>query len=253
MGVYEIIDVSKWQGVIDWEKVKASGIDGAMLRAGYGAGTVDPQFDRNARECNRLGVPIGAYWFSYAWTNDMARREAEHCLATIAPYQLDLPVAFDWEYDSMERAKRNGVTPGRAEITGYADAFLSTIEAAGYYAVNYTNIDYLTRYYDGERLKKYDVWLAAYRETRPTARHNMWQYTSTGRVAGIAGNVDRNRAYINFPAVIAAAGLNRPAVKPDYAGDVCDALGLSVETRKYIDGYQYADDLWRKIWEKLKE
>lgn len=208
MSVYHIIDVSKWQGVIDWERVKAAGIDGAMLRAGYGDGNIDEQFVRNAAACNRLGIPIGVYWFSYAWTNEMARREAAHCLAAVAGLRVQLPIAFDWEYDSMDRAKQNGVTPGKAEITGYAEAFLSAIDAAGYYAANYTNLDYLTRYFDGDRLKQYDVWLAAYRDTRPAARHNMWQYTSKGRVDGIAGNVDCNRAYVHYPSLIAAAGKN---------------------------------------------
>ena len=252
MSVHKIIDVSKWQGEIDWARVRASGIDGAMLRAGYGAGNIDAQFARNARACNELGIPIGAYWFSYAWTPEMARREAEHCLAAVRPYTLDLPVAFDWEYDSMERAKANGVTPTKALISDMAEAFLSGIEAAGYYAINYTNLDYLTRCFDADKLGRYDVWLAAWRDTRPAARHNLWQYTSKGRVDGIRGNVDISRAYVDYPAVIAAAGLNRPTALPDYAGEVCAALGLSDETRAYLDGYRYAADLWRKIWEEIK-
>lgn len=209
MSVYHIIDVSKWQGVIDWERVKAAGIDGAMLRAGYGDGNIDEQFVRNAAECNRLGIPMGVYWFSYAWTNDMARREAAHCLAAIAGLRVQLPIAFDWEYDSMDKAKQNGVMPGKAEITGYAEAFLSAIDAAEYYAANYTNLDYLTRYFDGNRLKQYDVWLAAYRDTRPAARHNIWQYTSEGHIDGIAGNVDMNRAYVHYPSLIAGMGKNK--------------------------------------------
>lgn len=253
MSVHKIIDVSKWQGVIDWDRVRASGIDGAMLRAGYGAGNADAQFARNARECNRLGIPIGAYWFSYAWTPDMAQREAEYCLAAVKPYTLDLPVAFDWEYDSLERALANGVTPDRALASDMAAAFLSAVEAAGYYAMNYTNLDYLTRYFDAEKLSRYDVWLAAWRDTRPAARHNLWQYTSQGRVEGIGGNVDMNRAYVDYPALIASAGLNRPAVTPDYAGEVCRALGLADETRAYLDAYRYADDLWRKIWERCSD
>lgn len=208
MSVYHVIDVSKWQGIIDWERVKSSGIDGAMLRAGYGSGNIDDQFIRNAAECNRLNIPIGVYWFSYAWTNNMAKAEAKYCLDAIAPYRIQFPVAFDWEYDSMDRAKQNGVTPGKAEITGYAETFMSAIDEAGYYAANYTNLDYLTRYFDGDRLKQYDVWLAAYRDTRPTARHNMWQYSSSGNVPGINGNVDMNKAYVHYPSLIAGIGKN---------------------------------------------
>ena len=70
------IDVSKWQGSVDWQAVKDDGIEFAMLRAGYGQGNIDPQFERNASECTRLGIPFGVYWFSYAYTPEMARREA---------------------------------------------------------------------------------------------------------------------------------------------------------------------------------
>ena len=73
------IDVSRWQGTIDWEKVKADGVEFAMLRAGYGQGNIDAQFERNAGECTRLGIPFGVYWFSYAYTPAMARREAQCC------------------------------------------------------------------------------------------------------------------------------------------------------------------------------
>lgn len=95
MADLHIIDVSKWQGDIDWERVRASGIDGAMLRAGYGAGNIDQKFVRNAQECTRLGIPFGVYWFSYAWTPMQAEDEAKYCLGAIAPYRITLPVAFD--------------------------------------------------------------------------------------------------------------------------------------------------------------
>ena len=80
------IDVSQHQGSIDWRKVKASGIQFAMLRAGYGANTVDGEFERNARGCMEAGIPFGVYWFSYAYTPEMARREAEKCISVIREY-----------------------------------------------------------------------------------------------------------------------------------------------------------------------
>ncbi len=94
------IDVSEHNGVIDWEKAKASGVGFAMIRAGYGR-TVEKQFKRNISECNRVGLPCGVYWFSYALNAVGAANEAKACLKAIAPYKVDLPVAFDLEHDSV--------------------------------------------------------------------------------------------------------------------------------------------------------
>ena len=80
------IDVSQWQGDIDWAAVKAAGVEFAMLRAGYGQGNVDPKFGRNASECERLGIPFGIYWFSYAYTPEMAAKEALYALEAVRPY-----------------------------------------------------------------------------------------------------------------------------------------------------------------------
>lgn len=247
MADLHIIDVSKWQGDIDWERVHASGIDGAMLRAGYGAGNIDPKFVRNAQECNRLGIPIGVYWFSYAWTPMQAEAEAKYCLGAIAPYKLTLPVAFDWEYDSYNRAVKNGVTPVRALTISMAKRFLSEVERAEYVPMLYTNLDYQTRFFPTGELAGYDRWIAAYRAKKPDTPMAMWQYTSSGRVDGIAGEVDCNHLYVDYAAILEAREQT-----PDYAGEVCDALGLARKTRAYLDAYQYADDLWRKIWEAIQ-
>ena len=103
------IDVSGHQGNIDWRKVKASGIQFAMLRAGYGANTVDSEFERNAHGCMEEGIPFGVYWFSYAYTPEMARREAEKCISVIREYKVQYPVCYDFEYDSVRYAQQNGV------------------------------------------------------------------------------------------------------------------------------------------------
>ena len=102
------IDVSEWQGVVDWEKVKPH-VDGVILRAGCGVSYADKQFARNAKECNRLGIPIGAYWFSYAKTAAQAKAEAQALLAAVKPYRMELPLAFDWEYESNAYAIKHGV------------------------------------------------------------------------------------------------------------------------------------------------
>ena len=134
------IDVSEHNGIIDWEKVKASGIGFAMLRGGYGQ-TLDKQFKRNASECNRLGIPCGIYWFSYALNAIGAEQEATVCLEAIKPYRIDFPVAFDLEYDSVKYAQKKGVYIGTGLASDMARAFLRKIRDAGYSAMNYTNQD----------------------------------------------------------------------------------------------------------------
>ena len=94
------LDVSEFQGIVDWERVKASGYQFAMLRAGYGFNTVDKQFHRNASECNRIGLPIGVYWFCYAVSPQTAVQEADGCMSTISGYRLDYPVCYDIEQSS---------------------------------------------------------------------------------------------------------------------------------------------------------
>ena len=214
------IDVSQWQGTIDWEKVKAAGIEFAMIRAGYGRNNIDPQFKRNISECNRLGIPCGIYWFSYAYTEAMAIREAEYALAAVEPYKLEYPIAFDYEGASVDYAKKNGVVPDKAHVTALANAFCGRIEQAKYYAMVYTNPAYLSQYYDSYVPKSYDIWLAQWPANpdpaaKPAQAGGIWQYTNSGTVAGISGRVDMDAAYYDYPAIIKANGLNQPAAAPE--------------------------------------
>lgn len=214
------IDVSQWQGVIDWTKVKAAGIEFAMIRAGYGQNNIDPQFKRNISECNRLGIPCGIYWFSYAYTEAMAIREAEYALAAVEPYKLEYPIAFDYEGASVDYAKKNGVVPDKAHVTALANAFCGRIEQAKYYAMVYTNPAYLSQYYDSYVPKSYDIWLAQWPANpdpaaKPAQAGGIWQYTNSGTVAGISGRVDMDAAYYDYPAIIKANGLNQPATAPE--------------------------------------
>lgn len=206
--VKKYIDVSTHQGTIDWEKVKAAGIDGVMIRAGYGRNNIDKQFVRNVTECNRLGIPCGVYWFSYAYTEEMAKKEAEYCLEAVKPYKLELPVCFDFEYDSVAYAKKQGVAVNKKLATALVHAFCGVIEAAGYYVMNYANPDYLRNYFD-DSVKRYDLWLAWYSNAvKPTMDCGIWQYSSSGKVDGISGNVDMNHAYKDFAAITNRVGLN---------------------------------------------
>ena len=214
------IDVSEWQKTIDWEKVKAAGIDFAMIKAGSGRNRIDPQFKYNISECNRLGIPCGIYWFSYAYTEAMAIREAEYALAAVEPYKLDYPIAFDWEGDSANYAAKNGVTVTKTLASAMARAFCKRLEQAKYYAMVYTNPSYLATYFDNDIPKQYDIWLAQWPtnpdpNSKPAQAGGIWQYTSSGSVNGISGRVDMNAAYYNYPDIIEKNGLNKPATAPE--------------------------------------
>lgn len=194
------IDVSAWQRIIDWEKVKPQ-IDFAMLRAGCGT-DVDNMFEYNASECTRLAIPFGVYWFSYAYTTDMAKKEAELVCQCIEGYKLSYPVCFDFEYDSSNYAKKNGVEPTPQLITDLAKTFLNYVESRGYYAMNYTNLDYLNKGFSA-LTKRYDTWLACWTDKKPNKPCGIWQRSSTGFIDGIRGNVDLDIAYKDYPVIIA--------------------------------------------------
>lgn len=206
----KIIDVSTFQGVIDWNKVKDEGeLYGAILRAGYGKGNIDAQFVRNATECNRLGIPIGVYWFSYALNAADATEEAKYCLSAIQNFKIELPVCFDFEYDSESYMKKKGVTPKRDLNTAIVKAFCQVVEKAGYYSMVYANNDFLS--YHFADLSAYDLWLAQWPKTvnlsKPPRKCGIWQWGSS-TVPGISGTVDTNESYRDYVSVIRDAGLN---------------------------------------------
>lgn len=235
------IDVSKHQGNIDWNKV-APNIDFAMLRAGYGKGNIDAFFDMNAVACNRLNIPIGVYWFSYAYTPEMARREAQFCINIIKAHKITYPVCFDFEYDSAKYAERNGVKITSDLLCKMAEAFLSEVEDNGYYAMNYTNIDYLNKGFS-KLTARYDTWLAQWGVNEPTKKCGIWQYTDSGKVSGIKGNVDMNYSYHDYTMY---------TKQKDYVSIVQQKLKLEDQTISYLKKYKYADELFRRIANGLK-
>ena len=203
------IDVSRFQGSIDWEAVRAGGIQFAMIRAGYGEGTVDQEFRRNASQCNQAGLPFGVYWFSYAYTPEMARQEAESCINAISGYEVQYPVCFDFEYASVDYAENQGVNVTKELATSLVDAFCQRVEELGYFAMYYSNLDFLNRMFDASLRSKYALWYAQYAAEPAVSRMAIWQYSDTGRVNGISGNVDQDIAYYDLANVISRAGLNR--------------------------------------------
>lgn len=198
------IDVSKWQGNIDWNRVKASGVDFAILRAGYGSvsSQKDPTFEDNYQNAKAAGIPVGAYHYSYAKDIAGAKREAQTFLEWIKGKQFEYPVVFDIEESATYNLGRNTVS----EII---KTFCSIVEAAGYYVSVYTNKNWLDHVVSDEVKSKYDTWLAQWTSTPSyVGPYGMWQYTSSGTVDGISGRVDMDIAYKNYPEIIKRKQLN---------------------------------------------
>ena len=202
------LDVSEFQGEINWERVKNAGYQFAMIRAGYGFNTIDKQFQRNASECNRIGLPIGVYWFCYAVSPETAIQEADGCLRTIRNYRIDYPVCYDIEQASAAYALGEGVTITPALAKQLVSSFCNRIEAGGYYAMFYTNRSFLDNYLGNDLAKRYAFWYARYASSFDGTDCGMWQYTNEGSVPGIGGNVDLDIGYIDYPGIIRRAGLN---------------------------------------------
>lgn len=196
------IDVSKHQGVIDWGKVKTGF---AILRAGFGRYTSqkDPLFERNYAGAKAAGIPVGAYWYSYAKSAEEAREEAKACLQVLQGKQFEFPIYFDIE-DSTQ------VSLGKAVLTTMCEAFCDTLEKAGYFAGVYASTYWFTHRLDHARLStRYTIWLADYRAGyNKTLIRQMHQYTSKGHISGISGRVDLNVCTLDFPHIIKNAGLN---------------------------------------------
>lgn len=191
------IDVSEHQGRINWEQVKDH-VDFVMLRAGYGRNNIDKQFIRNIEECNRLGIPVGIYWFSYAWNEEMAKNEARYVLEAIKGYRVDYPISYDLEYDTLNYASKNGVTIGKRLATDMVKAFCDEINRNGYRAMNYTNQDFLLNKFYMNELTNYPLWYAWY-NSKLNRDCSIWQYSENGQVPGIDGaSVDMNYCYENF-------------------------------------------------------
>ena len=196
------IDVSKHQGLIDWSKVIA---DFAILRAGFGRYTSqkDPQFERNYAGAKAAGIPVGAYWYSYAKSEVEARKEAEACICVLRDKEFEYPIYFDIEDRTQGHLSKS-------TLTAICEAFCDTLQKAGYFAGVYANTYWFTHKLDQARLaSKYTIWLADYRaDYNKTLKRNMHQYTSNGHMEGISGRVDMNTCTRDFPGIIKKAGLN---------------------------------------------
>lgn len=192
------IDVSRYQGTINWEKVKKAGIDFTMIGVGYvidGVRQSDPRFEYNIKNAIEAGVEVGVYIYSHATTESEARAEADFVLNQIDGYKISYPVAFDIE-DTVHLGLS---TKERTDLT---IAFLEEIEEAGYYPMIYASEYWFNSNMDLSRLTRYDKWVARWGSSISFQPLSMWQYSSTGRVNGINTAVDLDYSYKDYSKII---------------------------------------------------
>lgn len=194
------IDVSKWNGNIDWAQVKASGVEFAIIRAGYRGSTVgsimeDPYFQRNMQGAIKNGIKVGVYFFSMARTEEEAIQEAAWLVSAIRKYSITYPVAFDLE--SWGKGRIADVS--YSQLTSNAIAFLGYVKSSGYTPMMYASKNDFNNRWETSRISGCKFWLAHYTEkTDYRGSYQMWQYSSKGSVAGISGYVDMNIAYFSY-------------------------------------------------------
>lgn len=199
---YKGIDISRYQGNPDFSRVK-NAVNFVILQAGYGrySSQKDTSFERSYSECKKYGIPIGAYWYSYAKTAAEALAEARACLEVIKGKQFEYPIYYDLE-ESLESLGKN-------LVSSIATTFCNALEEAGYFAGIYMSRSPAQLYLTDGVANRYALWLAEYNsKLNWNGSVGMWQYSSVGKVSGILGDVDMNECYIDYSAIIKTIGLN---------------------------------------------
>lgn len=190
------IDVSKWQGDIDFSKLKSAGVEFVIIRIGSSTGIngenfIDSKFIQNIKNANSVGIPMGVYFYSYANSVDRAISDAKWIIENIKDYKVELPIAFDWE----NWGSFNTYELSFFGLTNIAKGFMDTVKDAGYDAMLYSSKTYLENIWMSV---EYPVWLAHYtKNTNYAGDYSYWQICSNGRVDGINGDVDIDIRYID--------------------------------------------------------
>jgi GH25 family lysozyme M1 (1,4-beta-N-acetylmuramidase) len=200
------VDVSSWQGNVDWKKLKEEGVYFAFIRAGYrgyesGALNTDQNFEKNVRGALDAGIKVGVYFFSQALNAQEAYEEASYVLNLIDGYDITFPVVFDWETVSSDTARTNEIET--EDLCQAANVFCSTVEEAGYIPMVYCNQSVSLLYYELSRIDAYDFWYAEYND-KPTFYYDFdtWQYGCTGKFAGVPdADLDVNISFVDYSAL----------------------------------------------------
>ncbi|MBO5478746.1 MAG: LysM peptidoglycan-binding domain-containing protein [Clostridia bacterium] len=245
------IDVSAHQGNINWDAVKTSGIEFAIIRISYGQSAVDSKAIRNIEECIRVGIPFGVYTYSYALNIDNAINEANLVIKTLAPYKnkIKFPVIIDMEDADGYKAKYG--MPSNDTLVSICEKECLMFEEAGYYAAIYASKSWFDSKLNSSKLNRFDKWMAWW-STSASSKfdHNtygLWQYTSSGKVNGISGNVDMNESFKDYPSMINTESSNTTSQTPtksidDLAQEVINQQWGNGDDRKQrltSAGYDY--------------
>ena len=229
------IDVSKHNGVIDFQKVKAAGYDFVIIRAGYGKSATqkDAMFDLNYAKAKAAGLDVGAYWYSYALSFDEGRAEAMACLECIKNKAFEYPIYFDLE-ESKQFAK------GKTFCSDLVKTFCGELEKAGYFAGLYTSKSILETMIDDSVKNRFTIWCAQWNsKCTYQGNYGIWQKSETGRINGINGNVDLDESYLDFPKTMKTLGkngfqkTNAPTVKVQY--EVAVSFDTQEEAQAFAD------------------
>lgn len=201
------VDISKYNGNVNMRVAKQNGVEFVILKAGSGARGEDPYFQTNYKNAKAAGIPVGAYWYSYAMNVNEAKGEAKRFMKLLDGKQFEYPVYLDFEDPSQRNISRS-------TKTDMAIAFMDILEKNGYYTGLYSSGDWINNKFDRARMKNYDVWIAHWYVNAPRCyrSYGMWQYTNKKQVPGVPstseGGVDANYAFIDYPSIIKNAGLN---------------------------------------------
>lgn len=199
------IDVSFCQSNVNWSAVTDAGYgDFAIIRAGYGRHTSqkDVQFENHYAGAKAAGIPVGAYWYSYATTPSEARLEAQICMDVIKGKTFEFPIYFDLE-------EQSAFNTGRTNCTEMVKAFCGELEANGYFAGLYMSRGPFVSYIDSSIRDRYALWLAEWSSAlHYDGQVGMWQFSETGRIPGISGDVDLDECYVDYPSIIVKGGFN---------------------------------------------
>lgn len=198
------IDVSVYQGDINWDAVKADGVEVAILRAGYGrtASQKDTSFERNYKEAKRVGIKVGAYWYAYAEDVADARREAAACMEVIKGKKFEYPIYYDVEEGYI-------LNKGSNFVNSIIQAWHDELRANKWYSGLYMSKSHIDNLVDPDLAYKYALWVAQWTSVCTyTGDYGMWQYTSSGYVKGISGRVDMDWCYKPYPETIMNGGYN---------------------------------------------
>lgn len=225
MSKYAGVDISRHNSDIDYKKLKAARIDGravkfAMLRSSYGC-TKDVLLDRHYKNCKSVGLYVGVYHWLRAQSTAQAKQEAEWLCRLLRDYELDYPVALDFEDGDLFALNLT-----KAQYSAIIEAFMTVLEKNNYYVVLYTNPDSVCNRITPETLRKYDLWLAHWTHGKPPAQYGqtMWQYaaygtaaqvrdgnaTDVGTVSGSGGPIDVDISYVGYAALIKKQSKNQP-------------------------------------------